>query len=253
MVALLTMAFQMLARPQDVCLDVRVDEPRAEGGSGFYFPEQTPWLMKGSDGEFDARQVTVSLVKVSLPRLRGLLRPGDLQSPEKAIAAAQHAVDRVEIPVLRVSLIDGTCSVKGQRLPLTASQFVWYATLAVERRLGGDGWTHADSPTQAAILQGSPAPAWRDLESLPVFFMLLAKKGQLSTTLGMESSLRTMRSKARDAVRGFCRKHMPVHEGLLVPQIKSLPGGKRMQRIEMPAENIEIDDPHGWVAKPGQQ
>lgn len=252
MMALLTMAYQMLARPQDACLDIRVDDPRAEGGSGFFFPDQTPPRIVGRRGEFDAREVEVRLVPVSLPRLGRLIGQGDLASAAKALAATQQAVDRAALPALRVDLAQGACFVDERRLPLGASLFLWYATLAIERHQGGEGWTHADSQFQRKLLRGSPAPVWRDLEALPTLFKHIAQNKPIASSLRKDASLRVLRTKTREVLRSFCREHIPLHEHLLVPAIKNLAGGVRQQRIELPADRIELHDPHGWVSEPGR-
>jgi CRISPR-associated protein (TIGR02584 family) len=249
MVAMLTMAYQMLARPQDVCLDVRVDDPRAEGGSGFFFPEQTPALVVGPRGELDAREVEVRLVPVSLPRLRGLLRDGDMTTAQKALSAAQQAVDRAGFPLLRVDLEGGTCSVNGKPVGLGVSQFLWYATLAIERRRG-DGWTPADNPTLRALLGAKPTPSWLQVESLPEHFRF-ARRGE-NADLGNNPALRTLRSKTHDAVEAFAMTQFPSHGHLLVPVTQTRPKGTpkgtpHRQRIELPAQSIELHDPEHWV------
>lgn len=252
MVAMLTMAYQMLARPQDVCLDVRVDNPRAEGGSGFFFPEQTPSQLVGPRGELDARDVEVRLVPVSLPRLRGLLRDGDMLTAQKALSAAQQAVDRAGVPLLRVDLEQGTCSVNGHPMALGVSQFLWYATLAIER-LRGDGWTPADNPTLRALLQAKPTPSWLQVESLPEQFRF-ARRGNKSD-LGNNPALRTLRAKTHDAIKAFAAAQFPSHGHLLVPVTQARGKGTpkvtpHRQRIELPGDSIELHDPEHWVTLP---
>src|SRR6185503_4570537 len=41
-----TTVFQLLARAQDQLMDVRVDDRRAEGGTGFFFPEQPDRMIR---------------------------------------------------------------------------------------------------------------------------------------------------------------------------------------------------------------
>jgi CRISPR-associated protein (TIGR02584 family) len=252
MVAMLTMAYQMLAMPQDVCLDVRVDDPRAEGGSGFFFPEQTPSLVVGPRGALDAREVEVRLVPVSLPRLRGLLRDGDRTTAQKALAVAQQAVDRAGYPVLRVDLQAGTCSVNGRTMKLGASQFLWYATLAIERKKG-EGWTPADNPTLRALLRAKPTPSWMKIELLPEQFRM-ARRGE-KANLGNNPALRTLRVKTHDAVQAFATAHFPTHGHLLVPVTQARPKGTpkgtpHRQRIDLSADSITLHDPEHWVTLP---
>jgi CRISPR-associated protein (TIGR02584 family) len=93
--------FQLLARPGDELLDVRVSDPRAEGGTGFFFPEQPHRHL----GELDARAVEVHLVPVPTTRLAGLagvVGAGALSTLEAALAASQASVDAAAPPRLRL-------------------------------------------------------------------------------------------------------------------------------------------------------
>ena len=75
--AAVTSVFQFLARPQDLLFDVRVSHRQAEGGSGFFFPEQRRQQLVGElRGErvpFLAKDVAVRLDQVEVPRLRAFL------------------------------------------------------------------------------------------------------------------------------------------------------------------------------------
>lgn len=132
--AMATTAYQWLARAGDVCVDVRVTDRRAEGGSGFFFPEQ-PWqLLVSRRGEtFLAREVGVQVVEVALPRLRGLVPPKHLTSYASALAAGQSALDEAALPQLEVDLAYGGALVDAKKLPLSASELVWLGALAYAR------------------------------------------------------------------------------------------------------------------------
>lgn len=246
MVAMLSMAFQMLARPQDTCVDVRVDLREAEGGSGFFFPEQQRSLLFGERGTFDAREVEVQLVPVALPRLRGLLRHGDLATAQKALAAAQQAVDLAALPTLRVDLEQGICLLDGQPMKLATSHFLWYATLVIERWRGGDGWTLPDHQTLRALLTTRPVPAWLPVESLPEHFRRAHRRE--AADLGKNGALRTARVKAHHAVERIVQARSPRHAELLIPVMtEEVP---HRYRVELPANCIQVHDPHRWVTLP---
>lgn len=140
MSAIDAVVFQMLARPLDRLVDVRVSDPRVEGGSGFFFPEQRARHVKGRDGALvDARSVAVRLVDLPVPKLRRLLggRPPDTYA--EALARTDVAVERTP-PMLSIDLAARSARVGEHPLSLTARQFAWYATLALGRRAAtGDG------------------------------------------------------------------------------------------------------------------
>lgn len=118
-----TVLFQLLARPQDRLVDVRVTERWAEVAGAFYFPEH------------DAKQPSfdVILVDVQVPRLRSLLRERDLLTYAAALRAGQAAVDASVSSRLLIELPEGKAFVGEEELPLSKAQFVWYATLAQHR------------------------------------------------------------------------------------------------------------------------
>ena len=123
MTAMSTMAFQLLARRQDACIDVRVTDRRAEGGSGFFYPEQQRQTLTSPSGfPFIAADVQVRLIDVQLPRLHGLLSEAALHTYAAALSAGQAAVDAAEPPYLLVDLATGKASVNGEVLPLSSSE-----------------------------------------------------------------------------------------------------------------------------------
>lgn len=94
--------FQLLARPLDALVDVRVDRI-AEGGSGFFFPAQRDQELTGvaamAGQRFLAREVGIHLEEQRTPRLRVLLpKPPErfaqaLAMVEQALAPAVLALD----------------------------------------------------------------------------------------------------------------------------------------------------------------
>lgn len=145
MSALDAVTFQLLARPQDRLLDVRVSDARVEGGSGFFFPEQRNPLVRTRGGDVvDARTVTVRLVDLPVPKLRRLLGERVPATYAEALARTDVAVDRTP-PMLTIDLATRTVRVGEHLLALPARQFAWYATLASDRCAGaGDGTISAD-------------------------------------------------------------------------------------------------------------
>ncbi len=102
MTAVQTMVFQLLARPQDVCIDVRVSDRRVEGGTGFFFPDQAYQIIQTQDGPVAAADVKIHLVEVELPRLSGLLGGQQFDTYEEALAASQTAIKEASPPSLLV-------------------------------------------------------------------------------------------------------------------------------------------------------
>jgi hypothetical protein len=229
---------------------VRVDLREAEGGSGFFFPEQARSTLYSDRGPFEAREVEVQLVQVVLPRLRGLINPQDLASAATALGAVQQVVQRVALPTLRVDLVKGQCVIDGRRLPLSPSQFLWYATLAIERHRGGEGWAPADDPVLFELLRSKPVPCWLKVEELPDIFQVVTREKTPSKSLGGENNLRSLRSKTGKVVRDFCQDHRISHGAMLAPAHRTI-RKQSMQRIELPAERIEIHDPDSMLLPRG--
>lgn len=145
MSALDAVVFQMLAREHDRLVDVRVSDRRAEGGSGFFFPERSdPLVSLVGGGVLDARTVEVRLVELAVPRLRRLLGERVPATYADALARTGVAVDRTP-PMLTIDLSAREARVGDAVIPLTDRQFAWYATLAwVRRNDEGDGTISLD-------------------------------------------------------------------------------------------------------------
>ena len=124
MTALATVSAELLARPGDLCLDVRVSDPRVEGGTGFFFPEQLAQMILTSRGLVRAAEVEVRLVDVALPRLASLLQKEDLTTYASALEAGQRAIDRGPMPRLTVDLVTGTARCDAELLPVSESELV---------------------------------------------------------------------------------------------------------------------------------
>jgi pimeloyl-ACP methyl ester carboxylesterase len=94
--ALTTVMFQLLARPHDRLVDVRVGDRRVEGArAGFFFPEQARQLLQVGGESFLARDVPVHLVDLRVPRLRRLIAGSEMNTWTDALAAGQRAIEEV--------------------------------------------------------------------------------------------------------------------------------------------------------------
>jgi CRISPR-associated protein (TIGR02584 family) len=245
MTALVTTAFQMLARPQDECLDVRVSDRRAEGATGFYFPEQMRQSLSTREWMFEARDIEVDLVEVKLPRLRELIPGERLASYGDALLAAQSAIDEARPPRLVIDLPGGKVLVDGKLLPLSQPQLFWYAALARARRQPGDGWLSSDIGPVVALLDEGQAKGWFDWKS-EGFFQGIGRKYLLDPSLkkpewqkAHDQNLRTMRSRMASKVRLFCEKNGSPQTRWLVPELRKTQG-EHQQRIALEPGRIEL-------------
>jgi CRISPR-associated protein (TIGR02584 family) len=220
MTAMSTMAFQLLARAQDVCVDVRVSDPRAEGGSGFFFPTQRAQALTSRAGvPFLANHVRVQLVDVVLPRLRGLLGDHELASYSGALAAGQAAVDAASPPQLVVDLVAGEVRVDGTRVPFSTSEFAWFAALALARRRGDGRIETHDFTTLRQIMTRPDKCTWVSLVSDPLSAVLASAKGGLVDDTDLALDLAKLKANTRKRMQTWCRAHRPAWEPLLVPLI----------------------------------
>jgi CRISPR-associated protein (TIGR02584 family) len=171
MSALDAVVFQLLARPHDRLLDVRVSDARVEGGSGFFFPEQRDPLVRTRGGDLvDARAVAVRLVDLPVPKLRRLLGERAPTTYADALARTGVAVEHTP-PVLSIDLKTRRAHVGEHLLKLSEPRFAWYATLAwVRRDAAGDGriWTHEFEPALHRTLSRMKAldPTWSPARGL---------------------------------------------------------------------------------------
>ena len=87
-------AFQLLARPEDKLVDVRLDPRSADDPkTDFFFPTQRcACAVQDQDGGLvPASQVQVHLIDMRVPRLRHLLRRADLTTFAEARESLAHA------------------------------------------------------------------------------------------------------------------------------------------------------------------
>lgn len=230
---LTTAMFTLLARPQDLCVDVRVSEPRVEGGrAGFFFPDQrTPCA--DEQGPIDPLQVQVHVVDLQLPRLRPLLRPGDLSTYAAALAATQTRVHQAEQPVLAVRwATPPVVEINGAPLPLSDAQALWISALALARSQG-EGWVAGSDRSwlhraldRCRVAAGTPH--WQPYT-------------RAFTPGAGDAALRRLRSVSSAAVAAYCRAHAVPGQHLVVPA-KERVGRSSRQRLALSRDRIDVAD-----------
>ena len=247
MTALATVSAELLARPGDLCLDVRVSDPRVEGGTGFFFPEQLAQMILTSRGLVRAAEVEVRLVDVALPRLASLLQKEDLTTYASALEAGQRAIDRGPMPRLTVDLVTGTARCDAELLPVSESELVWLAALALARRqdpLPDGGWLAArDVDALRGVLAGCASRGWTEcVRSRPLRALLADPRASKAATDAV-ADLAKLRADTRKRMSVWCKKFRPLATGLLVPQTRRRwDDGSLLaeQRLALPRDRITI-------------
>jgi hypothetical protein len=243
MTAMATVTAQLLARPQDICVDVRVSTRKAEGGSGFYFPEQMRRWIDGPYGAFDAREVEVQLVDVPVPRLAGLIPVGGLKTWESALAAGQKTIDALRPPRVEVLLPDPKprVTVDGVVLPLAGAKLLVFLSLVFQRQRTHEGWVvSGDETVIRTLVQPLSAYAWSDAVTAQAWKHLL---GQGDGEVFDINDLSKARSDLRRAMKLWCQKTAPTLERWLVPEVstKHSDGAKQTsQRLALPPEYLTV-------------
>ena len=146
-------AFQLLARPQDVLIDVRIESRLArDPRSGFYFPEQicpvemfaVPGISEDLSNLYGsgvrAADVGVSLVSITVPRLRHLLPTSAYKCYLAAVQAGEDALRDGGLPLVSLNLKSVSLQVGTFVVRLSKDQSIWFAALAVARRRSPEGW-----------------------------------------------------------------------------------------------------------------
>jgi CRISPR-associated protein (TIGR02584 family) len=231
--------FQLLARPQDRLVDLRLDPKYADDpASGFFFPDQHgPCEVVDLQGRvYGAADVGVSLVEPRIPRLRRLLRQQDLVSFAHALEAGEAALEHGALPQVVLELRPRLLRVNDLTLRLSADQMIWYATLAVARQQG-EGWVDVREP---ALL--------RELAQRCEAFWHRGEEGigapQLFTPEGAEDRIRRLRyirSRLRRKLNEALRGH--PHRGLLVPEQRHAEGRTvSVERLGIDGANVRVVD-----------
>ena len=216
--ALTTVMAQLLARPADPCVDVRLGDERVAGGTGFFFPEQAGQVVLTPRGAVRASEVEIVLVDVRIPRLRGLLTAADLASYEEALAAGQRAIDAALPARLAIDLVAGVAAIDGLPLGASEGELVWLATLATARLSGEDGWVASgDTAPLAKVLAACAAYGWSTRIKSKALRTLMGETHDGYDAEGMDADLAKLRADAKRRVAAFCRAHRPAASSALVP------------------------------------
>ena len=233
--------FQLLGRPQDRLVDLRLDPKYADDPTGgFFFPDQqSSCEVRDLRGRVHgASDVTVSLVEPRLPRLRRLLRERDLASFAHALEAGEAALEHGSLPRVVLDLRLRLLHVNDLSFRLSADQMIWYATLAAARQQGGDGWVDV---RDTAILErmvthcnGLWHRGGEGIGAAPLF-----------TPEGADERIRRLsfiRSRLRRSLRGRLRGH--PHRALLVPEQRFTHGRKAsVERLGLEGACIRLEPP----------
>jgi CRISPR-associated protein (TIGR02584 family) len=136
--AIQTAIYQLLGRPGDALVDVRVSLPVASGGTEFFFPDQAEQALIGTDKTttFLARDVDIWVEPVDVPRLRPLLQETDLGTFSDAKAAAAAMVADASPPAVEVDLWQGVVRIDGRKVKMPLSQVVAYQLVLAARARG---------------------------------------------------------------------------------------------------------------------
>lgn len=250
MTAYATTVFQLLARPGDELLDVRVSDRRAEGGSGFFFPEQRARIVT-DHGVLDPGTVAVHLVPVLLPRLGRLLAAADLTTFERAGAASQRRIDEVGLPTLRIDLVGGRAFADDVDLELTCSQLVYYTALARQRRADPDpagGWLpaqiEAELPTLVPELKATADPRvgipWReDLKDQALRWVFGLERDEPTGLVHKDNLVKLRTDLKTSLTKRLVASGRAAWSAHLVHEHRKMKGAS-WHRLALPAERIEV-------------
>lgn len=239
MTALASSVYQLLARPIDRLVDVRVSDSRVEGGTGFFFPEQPGRRVQSKQGNelVDASAVDIMLVDVPVPRLRAFVPSDALASFEAARVASQRVLADAAPPKLEIVASTGEVRVDGELMPIAPSPFVWFSYLAVERAVG-EGWVAVrDLPRLRVYLARlAEHPIWDKLPPDSPYAIVLQGGDDGEDDLG------NFRGKTAQAASAFARKRRPALRQL-VPQSRKRQidgGAMSFQRLPLDPAFIEL-------------
>lgn len=236
--ALTSAMAMLLARPQDLCLDVRVSEPRVEGArAGFYFPEQAA-PCRDARGAIDPAAVRVHLVELRLPRLRQLLVQHDLHTYEQALAATGVALDRLVEPTLVVDVPGERVELDGQRVALSEGQFLCYAVLALARvESSNEGWVSREEQEVLLrrVMRARAAGAVGGWEPVSTYLRKLYQDEAID-----ETDLSKLRADARTRLRQHCQQARTVRPDLVVPEKRRSKEHSHQQRIALDPTRITV-------------
>jgi CRISPR-associated protein (TIGR02584 family) len=248
-----TVLFQLLARPQDRLVDVRLSERWAYAPGAFYFPEQAsrgPRLARSHAPNCDPADVDVHLVDVQAPRLRGLLRQRDLMTHASALRAGQVAIDALVGVRLLFDMEQGCARLGREVIVLSKTQFIWYATLARQRCLdnGGEGWlATGDANALERVAHACRSFGWNEDVRMDLLrrYMGLATESKEIDEEDQADSLTKLRADTLRALRKFA-KGRPRDLGAMIVPAKRKEAGVNMQRLPLEPAHIEFLGVDGW-------
>ena len=224
-------AFQLLARPEDRLVDVRLEPKYADNPlTGFFFPEQrSPSEVFDREGKpVPAADVVVTPVDVRVPRLLYLLRRDDLSTFSGALEAGEDALEKGPLPRFVVDIISRKVWVGDYAIRLSYDQMVWYVTLVVARLRSDDheGWVEVGDISLLVKIEEACRRLWslEPHELSDAYDFSPASDGQRPGRLAPIRS--RLRRKLRDALRGH------PYRALVVPELRVTNGRKvSLERI----------------------
>ena len=232
MAAMLAAFFQMLARADDLLLDVRLSDRRAEIGGDFFFPEQAD-PVPYRDLLVDPKTVDIHLVEIEALRLGGLLGRDALESYSAAIERSRVAIAAMTPPTLSIDLVQGRCLVDGEVLRLSSAELLWYGFLAQGRASSEEGWVVIGQDGHDALrafIQGLVNRPWvAKIKTRPLLALL---KGDYVP----DEDLKNLRGKTVQRLKRWCDEHRPAAGEWIVPRSD----GGRHQRIPIPRGHLRV-------------
>jgi CRISPR-associated protein (TIGR02584 family) len=247
--ALQSVVFQLLGRPQDRLVDVRLSLPIAEGGTGFFFPEQEQQELFGRhryEGQpFVASEVQILVETLEVPRLRPLLSPKDLRTFADAWLASEREIQAAAPPRVELDLHLGRVLVNGLQMPLSPGQFVLYACLLIALQEGDPLFGSYDIPRFGAFFKALPAKAGWEVRVSGEALRQIAD-GADSLSYAARETLSSAWTKLRDKVQNkWSAAQAPAPSYYLVPQKQVLhEGGKNVHYwgLNLPADCVDLSE-----------
>ena len=247
--ALQSVVFQLLGRAQDRLVDVRLSKPIAEGGTGFFFPEQLQQQLVGryrySGQPFVARDVQILVETLDVPRLRPLLSPKDLRTFADAKLASEREIQAAAPPKVELDLHLGRVLVNGVKLPLSPGQFTLYACLLLALKEEQPLFGSHDIPRIRAFFKALPPDAGWEVKLRGKALRQIAD-GADSLSYAARETLSSAWTKLRDKLQNKCAAaKAPAANYYLVPQKKVLhEEGKNVHywRLNLPAGCVALID-----------
>jgi hypothetical protein len=242
----LSTTFQLLGRPQDLLVDLRLAPKYADDpASGFFFPGQTQKARVRADFEgsrwLTADQVEVSLVDVRVPRLRRALPERALGSFAAALEAGESALVLGPAITLEVDLKHQTLRFGGVVVKLVPNHMIWFATLAFARLSTETGWVDARDTMLLAAVTEHCRRLWR-MEPFELSDAYDFGPHASADRHQRFNPIRTrLRRKLENALEGLPRRAevVPCKKATKAP----------FERLDIPPERIRIAPALPWTGR----